>query len=82
MDGLDSGPKAQVGLWNARTGIFDGSELRAAIVMRGWTVPEFICASGVSRGSLYHALLGYGVSDRTAIRIFQTLKHREPLLIL
>jgi hypothetical protein len=66
-------------LWNPRTGIFDSAELRLAIVMRGWTVVEFATVAHVSRGCLYHALLGHGVTDRTAIRIFRALGAREPL---
>jgi predicted transcriptional regulator len=65
-------------LWNPRTGIFDPAQLRLAIVMRGWTVVEFVKAAQVSRGCLYNALLGFGVTDRTAIRIFQALAKREP----
>ncbi len=69
-------------IWNPRTGIFDPGALRAAIVARGWTLPEFIAVAGVSRGSLYSALLGRGVTDRTAIRIFQGLSKRAPLFEL
>jgi hypothetical protein len=65
-------------LWNPRTGIFDPAQLRLAIVMRGWTVGEFANAAKVSRGCFYNALLGSGVTDRTAIRIFQTLASRDP----
>jgi hypothetical protein len=65
-------------LWNPKTGIFDPAQLRLAIVMRGWTVVEFAKAAAVSRGCLYSALLGSGVTDRTAIRIFQTLATRDP----
>ena len=65
-------------LWNPKTGIFDPAQLRLAIVLRGWTVIEFAGAAKVSRGCLYNALLGCGVTDRTAIRIFQTLATRAP----
>lgn len=65
-------------LWNPQTGMFDPLELRQAIVMRGWTVAEFSKAAHVSRGCLYSALLGCGVTDRTAIRIFQALAQRQP----
>ncbi len=68
----------QAPLWNPKTGIFDPAQLRLAIVMRGWTVGEFAKAAAVSRGCLYSALLGSGVTDRTAIRIFQTLATRDP----
>ncbi len=39
---------------------------------------EFAKAAKVSHGCLYGALLGSGVTDRTAIRIFQTLATRDP----
>jgi hypothetical protein len=71
--------RAQVPFWNPKTGIFDPAQLRLAIVMRGWTVVEFAKVSKVSRGCLYSALLGSGVTDRTAIRIVQTLATREPI---
>lgn len=69
-------------LWNSRTGVFDVEQLRRAIVLRGWTVAEFVGAAGVSRGCLYGALLGRGVTDRTAIRIFRALSQRDPFLSL
>jgi hypothetical protein len=75
---MDEAKDGSLPLWNPRTGIFDPAQLRLAIVMRGWTVVEFVRASQVSRGSLYNALLGAGVTDRTAIRIFQTLAQRQP----
>jgi predicted transcriptional regulator len=68
----------QASFWNPQTGIFDAAQLRLAIVMRGWTVGEFAKTARVSHGCLYNALLGCGVTDRTAIRIFQTLTTREP----
>lgn len=64
--------------WNPQTGIFDAAQLRLAIVLRGWTVAEFAIAAKVSHGCIYSALLGSGVTDRTAIRVFQTLATREP----
>lgn len=67
--------------WNPRTGIFDSAQLRMAIVMRGWTVVEFAKVAQVSRGCLYNALMGSGVTDRTAIRIFQTLAKRKPVTL-
>lgn len=67
--------------WNPRTGIFDPAQLRLALVMRRWTAVEFARAANVSRGCLYNALLGHGVTDRTAIRIFQALAQREPITL-
>jgi predicted transcriptional regulator len=72
-----SDPSAKA-FWNPQTGIFDPAQLRQAIVMRGWTVVEFGRVAQVSRGSLYSALLGCGVTDRTAVRIFQALSQRQP----
>jgi hypothetical protein len=59
--------------------VFDGAQLRLSIVMRGWTVAEFAVACKVSLACLYNALGGFGVTDRTAIRIFQALAQRQPL---
>jgi hypothetical protein len=73
--------RVQVPFWNPKTGIFDPAQLRLAIVMRGWTVVEFAKVARVSRGCLYGALLGSGVTDRTAIRIFQTLATRDPFTL-
>ncbi len=58
--------------------MFDPVQLRQAIVMRGWAVAEFGKVTQVSRGCLYSALFGCGVTDRTAIRIFQALAQRQP----
>src|SRR5579884_3130809 len=66
--------------WNSRSGIFDGPQLRLAIVIRGWTVREFAAVSDVSLASLYNALAGRGVTDRTAIRVFRGLALRAPIL--
>lgn len=68
-------------LWDARSGIFDPAQLRLAIVIRGWTVGEFGNAARISRGCLYSALLGHGVTDRTAIRIFKALSERDPFCL-
>ncbi len=65
--------------WNPRSGVFDGAQLRLAIVIRGWTVAEFAAACKISLACLYNAIGGCGVSDRTAIRIFQGLALRQPL---
>lgn len=75
------GASANAPFWNPRTGIFDPAQLRLAIVMRGWTVGEFASCANVSRGALYSALLGCGVTDRTAIRIFSALADREPMTL-
>lgn len=66
--------------WNPRSGVFDGGQLRLAIVTRGWTVAEFAATAKVSLACMYSALGGTGVSDRTAIRIFQGLAMRQPML--
>lgn len=66
--------------WNPKTGAFDTSQLRLAIVIRGWTVQEFASDARVSLGCLYNALKGCGVSDRTAIRMFKTLATRQPVV--
>ncbi len=69
-------------LWSAASGRFHPVQLRAAIVARGWTVGEFSAASGVSRACLYNILRHQAASDRTVIRITQTLAAREPLSLV
>lgn len=69
-------------LWEPASGRFDPGRLRAAIVARGWTVPEFTVASTVSRSCLYKALRGYAVGDRTVVRILGALDSRAPTGLL
>jgi hypothetical protein len=71
--------QANGALWSAASGRFQPVRLRAAIVARGWTVAEFSAASGVSRACLYNVLRNQAASDRTVVRITQTLAAREPL---
>lgn len=66
-------------LWSAASGRFQPVRLRAAIVARGWTVAEFSAASGVIRACLYNVLRHQAASDRTVVRITQTLAAREPV---
>jgi predicted transcriptional regulator len=66
-------------LWSAASGRFQPVRLRAAIVARGWTVVEFSAASGVSRACLYNVLRHQAASDRTVVRITQTLAGRDPV---
>lgn len=66
-------------LWSAASGRFQPVRLRAAIVARGWTVAEFSAASGVSRACLYNVLRHHAASDRTVVRITQTLAGRDPV---
>ena len=68
--------------WNPKSGAFDPVQLRLAIVLRRWTVVEFARVSKVSPACLYNALKGCGVTDRTAIRVFQGLAMREPTNLL
>lgn len=77
---LDRGLETK--LWDAVSGRFDPGRLRAAIVARGWTVPEFVGVSTASRSSLYKALRGYAVGDRTVIRILEALEQRAPSTLL
>jgi len=68
-------------LWNPATGTFDGPWLRRAIVSRGWTAQEFAAASGVTSASVYSALRGHRVRDRTALKIFRALARRETMAL-
>jgi predicted transcriptional regulator len=67
-------------LWSAETSAFDGARLRRAIVSRGWTVPEFARAARIHAASAYNAVNGRQVRDSTAIRIFETLEKRQPMV--
>jgi len=53
-----------------------------ALVLREWTAEAFAVDTGCGRSSVYKALQGQGVRDRTAIAIFRGLAQREPRLPL
>jgi hypothetical protein len=67
-------------LWNPATGRFDRSSLRLALVRREWTPETFAVDTRCGRSSVYKALQGQGVRDRTAIAILRGLAQREPRL--
>jgi lambda repressor-like predicted transcriptional regulator len=75
-------PRPSASLWSGASGRFHPVQLRTAIVARGWTVSEFAAAAGVSRACLYNVLRHQAASDRTVIRITQTLAAREPLSLV
>ena len=82
---LRSGPPPVGGtprLWDPGTGRFDPVRLRLALVLREWTAEAFAVDTGCGRSSVYKALQGQGVRDRTAIAIFRGLAQREPRLPL
>lgn len=67
-------------LWNSETQSFDGAMLRRAIVMRGWNgVSEFARSSGLRESTVYAAVAGHAVRDRTALGIIRALAKREPI---
>jgi hypothetical protein len=68
-------------LWSPATRAFDGPRLRRALVSRGWTAPEFATAAALTPASIYSALRGHPVRDRTALKIFRTLARRERLAL-
>lgn len=72
---------ANEGLWSAETRAFNGPRLRRAIVARGWTTAEFARTARVKVASVYNALSGRRVRDGTAIRIFETLERRNPMMV-
>ena len=72
---------ANEGLWSAETRAFNGPPLRRAIVARGWTTAEFARMARVNVASVYNALSGRRVRDGTAIRIFETLEKRNPMMV-
>jgi predicted transcriptional regulator len=69
------------GLWDDTSHVFRSWALHRAILACGWTVPEFARASMVHPASIYRALDGRRVRDSTAIRIFEALEKRQPMLI-
>jgi hypothetical protein len=69
-------------LWDAGTGRFNPIRLRLALVLREWTPESFAVDTGCGRSSIYKALAGQGVRDRTAIAILRGLAQREPRLPL
>jgi predicted transcriptional regulator len=48
-------------------------------VLRGWTSQEFAVATGLTPASIYSALRGHKVRDRTALKIFRALARREAI---
>jgi hypothetical protein len=74
-----SGPARR--LWSAETRSFDGALLREAIVLRGWAgVGDFATSNGLRQSTVYAAVAGHIVRDRTALRILQALGKRDPIV--
>jgi len=67
-------------LWDSATGRFAPALLRNALVVRGMTPEAFALEAKCGRSSVYKALSGAGVSDRTAIEILRGLGRLEPCL--
>jgi hypothetical protein len=67
--------------WDPVTGSFNGPRLHMAIVARGWTLQEFAADAEIREATLYSAVRGRPVQDRTAIRVFRTLAGRQPIRI-
>lgn len=65
-------------IWDPRTGRFNAPRLQLALVLRGVTPEEFAQEAGVSRTSVYKALQGLGVRNRTAMRILGGLAQLRP----
>jgi len=67
-------------LWYSETRSFDGALLREAMIMRGWSgVSEFAASSGLRGSTVYAAVAGHPVRDRTALRMIQALAKRDPI---
>jgi hypothetical protein len=49
------------------------------MLMRRWVATDLADAAGINVKSIYSALRGKRVSDRTALGIFRALSLREPL---
>ncbi len=69
-------------LWDAATGAFQGALLHRAMVARGWTVKDFAIQARLNICSVYNAMHGKPVRDGTAIRIFETLEKRAPMIVV
>ena len=69
-------------IWDAASGRFDKVQLRRALVRRGMSIEEFAQSVECSRSSVYKALTGDGLSDRTAIAILRGLASLPPSLEL
>ena len=69
------------GLWDPVSRTFDGGALRFAMVMRRWTAADLADAAGINAKSIYCALRGQRVNDRTALSIFKALAMREPMIV-
>ena len=84
VDG-DRRPNSRNLLYDGRR--FDGSRLHRAIVRRGWTLRSFAEATGrghfppLSETTIRDACRGKGTHDSTAIRIFQALVERQPVVL-
>jgi len=65
-------------LWDPGSGRFDPARLRRAILIRGLTADDFALSADCSRTSVYKALSGAGVRDRTALAIVAALERVPP----
>jgi hypothetical protein len=65
-------------LFDPATGRFNVGRLQGAIFVRGWTAEEFALNVECGRSSVYKALAGQPVRNRTARAILEGLHRREP----
>ena len=65
-------------LYDPVSGRFNARRLQRKVFVRGWTSEEFAAECPCSRTSVYKALAGQPVRNRTARAIFETLHKREP----
>lgn len=66
-------------IWDPVGRCFDSGALRFAMVMRRWTAADLAEVAGINVKSIYVALRGRRVTDRTALQIFKALAMREPI---
>ena len=69
-------------LYDPTTGRFNARRLQREVFVRGWTSEEFAAECPCSRTSVYKALAGQPVRNRTARAILEALQKREPRLRL
>ena len=69
-------------IYDPASGRFDTVQLRRALIRRGLDAEAFAFRTQCARSSVYKALRGEGVRDKTAIAILRGLAEIPPLLAL
>lgn len=75
-------PSTPGSIWDPASGRFDVALLRLALVKRCLTPDDLARRGSVGRSSVYKALRGEGVRQRTAMHILVGLSRIEPVMPL